>query len=117
MEKSGRAREVTGDNITWRMRVACRITKATDTRKICNVLIDFPGQRGYANVPQCYVTHTLPLLLKSDKRLLCFSTPVYGGNSEVLVHLIFVYGSPKETHSLLRSGNLAWGKHSALMCA
>ena len=31
MEKYGRAREATDGNIIWRMRVACWITKATNT--------------------------------------------------------------------------------------
>ena len=31
MEKYGRARQATDDNITLRMRFACCITKATDT--------------------------------------------------------------------------------------
>ena len=31
VEKYGRAREATGENIIWRMRVACWITMATHT--------------------------------------------------------------------------------------
>ena len=31
MEKYGRAREATGENTIWRMRIACWIIKATDT--------------------------------------------------------------------------------------
>jgi hypothetical protein len=31
VEKYGKAGQATDDNITWRMRFACRITKATDT--------------------------------------------------------------------------------------
>jgi hypothetical protein len=36
MEKYGRARQATDDNITRRMRIACWITKAADTLWICN---------------------------------------------------------------------------------
>jgi hypothetical protein len=36
VEKRGRARQATDDNITWRMPFACWITKATDTLKIRN---------------------------------------------------------------------------------
>jgi hypothetical protein len=36
VEKYGTARQATGDNITWRMRFACWITKATHTYRIFN---------------------------------------------------------------------------------
>jgi hypothetical protein len=44
MEKYGGARESTDDNITRRMRVACWITKATDTHSEYVILIAFPLQ-------------------------------------------------------------------------
>jgi hypothetical protein len=35
-EKYGRARQAKDDNIMWRMRIACWVSKATDTLRICN---------------------------------------------------------------------------------
>jgi hypothetical protein len=45
--KYGRARQVTDDNIVWRMRIACWITKATDTHALSEfvILIAFPRQQ------------------------------------------------------------------------
>jgi hypothetical protein len=43
--KCGRARQATADNIIWRMRVRCLITKATDTHSEYVILITFPGQQ------------------------------------------------------------------------
>jgi hypothetical protein len=55
VEKYGRARQATDDNIIRRMRFACWITKATDTHSEYVILIAFDGNSGYANAPQCYV--------------------------------------------------------------
>jgi hypothetical protein len=45
------------------MRFACWITKATDTLRICNTyLLLFHVNNSYADAPQCYVIHTLPVL-------------------------------------------------------
>ena len=64
VEKYGGAREVTDDNIIWRMRIACWIIKATGTHLECVTLIAFPRQqwfRARASV-LCYRLPTLPLL-------------------------------------------------------
>jgi hypothetical protein len=45
MEKYGTARQATGDNIIRRMRFICWITKPTDTRSECAILIAFPQQQ------------------------------------------------------------------------
>jgi hypothetical protein len=47
VEKYGRTRHATGDNmhVIGRMRTACWITKATDTHSEYAVLIDFPWQQ------------------------------------------------------------------------
>jgi hypothetical protein len=45
VEKYGRARQATGDNIIRRMRFACWITKATDTHSEYVILIAFPRQQ------------------------------------------------------------------------
>jgi hypothetical protein len=45
VEKYGRARQATDDNIIWRMRFACWITNATHTRSEDVMLIAFPRQQ------------------------------------------------------------------------
>jgi hypothetical protein len=45
VEKYGVARQATDDNIIRRMRVACWITKATDTHSEYAILIAFPLQQ------------------------------------------------------------------------
>jgi hypothetical protein len=45
VEKYGRAGQATDDNIIWRMRFACWITKATDTHSERVILTDFPRQQ------------------------------------------------------------------------
>jgi hypothetical protein len=59
--KYGTVRQVTDDNIIRHMRIACWITKATDTHSEYVILL-FHSNNGYANAPQCYVTRTLPVL-------------------------------------------------------
>jgi hypothetical protein len=44
-KKCGRARQATDNNIIWRMRFACWITKATDTHSQYIMLIAFPRQQ------------------------------------------------------------------------
>jgi hypothetical protein len=63
VEKYGTARQATDDNILRRIRIACWITKATDTHSEYVIHIAFHGNNGYANAPQCYVIRTLPVLL------------------------------------------------------
>jgi hypothetical protein len=45
VQKYGTARQATHDNITRRMRFACRITKATDTHSEYVTLTAFPRQQ------------------------------------------------------------------------
>jgi len=47
----------------WRMRIACWISKATDTHSEYVILLLFHRNNGYANAPQCYVKRELPALL------------------------------------------------------
>ena len=64
VEKYGRARQATDDNIIRRMRIACCIPKATDTHSEYVILIAFPLQqwlcerssilRLYVNCLSCY---------------------------------------------------------------
>jgi hypothetical protein len=44
-KKYGKARQATNDNIIWRMRFACWITKATDIHSEYVIPIDFPRQQ------------------------------------------------------------------------
>ena len=44
----------------WRMRIACCVTKATDTHSEYVILLSH--YNGYTNSPQCYVIRTLPVL-------------------------------------------------------
>jgi hypothetical protein len=62
-KKYGRPGQATCDNIIRRMRVACWITKTTDTHSEYVILLLFHGKSGYANVPQCFVTCTLLIFL------------------------------------------------------
>ena len=45
MEKCGIERQVTGDNIIWRMSFICWIIKATDIRSEYVIFIVFPWQK------------------------------------------------------------------------
>jgi hypothetical protein len=53
VEKYGIARQTRDDYIIARMRFACRVNKATDTRSKYYYLLLFHGNNGYANAPQC----------------------------------------------------------------
>jgi len=61
VEKCGRAGQCAGDNITRRMRFACRTTKARIKIHNQNIqyLLFFHCNNGYANAPHCYVKRTL----------------------------------------------------------
>jgi hypothetical protein len=66
VEKYGRGRQATDDNILRCMRFACWVTAArththTHTHRICNTFF-FHGNNGHANAPQCNVIRTLPVL-------------------------------------------------------
>jgi hypothetical protein len=51
----------------WRMRIACRIPKATNTHREHVILIAFQLQQWLQNAPQCYVVRTLLELLVIGK--------------------------------------------------
>jgi hypothetical protein len=61
VEKSGRARQATNDNIIRRMRIASQITKVKDTHSEYVIMFSH-GYKGYANVPPSYVERALTLL-------------------------------------------------------
>ena len=63
VEKYGTAGQATDYEIIRHMRIACWITKATDTHLKYVILTTFHGKNGCTNAPQCYVTVTLPVLL------------------------------------------------------
>jgi hypothetical protein len=55
VENFGTAREATDVNIIRCMRIACWITKATETHPEYVILVLFHGNNNYANAPQCHV--------------------------------------------------------------
>jgi hypothetical protein len=62
VEKYGKARQATDDNIIRRMRIACWITKATVTQSEYVIFLFFHGNNGYENALQYYVIDTLSFL-------------------------------------------------------
>ena len=64
VEKYGRARQATDDNIIRRMWFACWITKAIDTHSEYVIVISFfHANSGLANAPQCCVYTYIPYLV------------------------------------------------------
>jgi hypothetical protein len=55
VEKYGRARQATCDNIMWCMSILYWITKATDKHSEYLIRIAFHGSSGGVNVPHCHV--------------------------------------------------------------
>ena len=55
METYGTVRQATDDNIIRRMRLACRVRKATNTHPEYVILTAFPRNSGFANSHGCYV--------------------------------------------------------------
>jgi len=53
VEKYGRDRQATGENIIWGMHFECWIIKATDT--LSEYLLLFHYNNGFANVPLCHI--------------------------------------------------------------
>ena len=49
--------------ITWRMRIACWIPKATNTHTTQIVQCSFHWNKGCTKASQCYVIRTLPVVL------------------------------------------------------
>jgi len=62
------------DNIIRRVRIACWITKATDTSQNMVILIAFHGNSCYANAPQFYICTYNDCLVKFMKQS---SFPLY----------------------------------------
>jgi hypothetical protein len=73
VEKHGRARQATGDNIIRRMRFACPITKATDTHSEYVILIAFPRQQWLRErvllLRYTYVACLVPMLVDASQHL------------------------------------------------
>ena len=63
MKQRGTAGEATDDNIIQRIRIACSITKATNTQSEYITIIALPQQHGDLDAPHCYVILTVPVLL------------------------------------------------------
>jgi len=54
--------QAAGENITWHVRIACWIPKATSTHPEYVILIRFPLTHGCRNAPECYAVRALPVL-------------------------------------------------------
>jgi hypothetical protein len=63
VDKYGTARQATDDNIIRRMRIACWITKATDTHSECIRRIAFAQQQRLGERASMLLIHTSPVLL------------------------------------------------------
>jgi len=66
VEKYCTARQATDDNITRRMRFACRVTKATNTHSECLILIVFQPQQWLHERVSMLCHTTLPVVLYYD---------------------------------------------------
>jgi hypothetical protein len=68
VEKYGRSRLATGDNIIQCMRIACRLTKTRMQTHTPNIqyLLRSDGKNGYGNAPQCYLIRGFAYLLFSS---------------------------------------------------
>jgi hypothetical protein len=79
VKKYGSAGQATHDNIIWRMRFACWITKATDTQSEYAILIVLPRLqclrerasmlRLHVHCVSCYNLHALCLLRATNEYL------------------------------------------------
>jgi len=58
-EKYGRAGQTTDDNIIWRMRLACSVTKNTNTHSEYLIIFLIHGNNGFNNAPHCHAVRTL----------------------------------------------------------
>jgi hypothetical protein len=65
VEKYSTAGQATGDNIIRRMRIACWITKATDTHSEYVIIITFPRQKWLRERASMLRYSTLPVFLLS----------------------------------------------------
>jgi hypothetical protein len=86
VEKYGRTRQATDDNIIRRMCFACWVTKATNTHSEYIVLIH--GNNGYANAPQCYGIRTLSVLFTSTTETVRLGKEWL---SEILVNILPIF--------------------------
>jgi len=76
VEKCGRFRQATDESIVWRMRVACWITKATDTRSEYVIIIALSLQQ--------WLRERAPILLLSVYCQSCFH------NRDLIDSLVFI---------------------------
>ena len=63
VEKYGRARQATDDNIIGSMRIACWITKVTDKHSGCIIRIAFAQQQWLGERASMLLIHTSSVLL------------------------------------------------------
>jgi len=68
VQKYGKARQTTDDNIIRSRRFACWINKATDTHSECVIPMAFRSNNGFANVT---LIHILPVLYQISGNIIC----------------------------------------------
>ena len=84
VEKYGRARQVTDDNIMWHMCFVCWITEATNTHLKYVILIAFPWQQWLRECASSVMfIHTLPILLPLVRIMKCGADKCTLGNCGV----------------------------------
>jgi len=59
------------------MRIACSITKATNTQSEYVTIIVLPNQHGDLDAPHCYVTFTVPVVLFISCMYVCMYEYMY----------------------------------------
>jgi hypothetical protein len=75
MEKFGKAREATHDNVIQRMRLGCWATKTTDTHSAHAILIASPRQQWFRQLQMYIGLHVkYPSLFSDFNQILIFST-------------------------------------------
>ena len=87
VEKCGRAKQATDDNITLCMHFARWITKATDTHSEYVILIAFPLQQWLLQWSPCHVIHTLPLFIKNVINRMAYLCETMLQKGKLLLHL------------------------------
>ena len=68
VEKYGRVRRDTDENMIMRIGFSSCITRATETHSECSNIIPYYSNNGYTNAPRCYVIGTLPLALNFNSQ-------------------------------------------------
>jgi hypothetical protein len=95
-----------------RMRIACRIPKATNTHSEYVILIAFNCNSGCTNAPQCYVTRTLQAMLFKQRvfvlRFVRWRYDVFVLQRCVAISNVADYVLKADSWNWLVAGMVAW---------